>query len=52
MYAFSPEAENELQLVVGQVYTVLKGESSAGWTFGQDVGGRRGLFPSSYVQKV
>lgn len=49
MYDFTPESRNELALVSGQEYIVLKKESSTGWTFVKTANGQKGLVPSTYI---
>jgi hypothetical protein len=50
LFAFKAEAASELSLDVGQIYIVLKPESSSGWTYGENDKGEKGLFPSQYVE--
>ena len=52
IYDFVPEAKNELLLKADQHYTVLKKESSTGWTFVKNSYGEKGLVPSTYVALV
>lgn len=49
LYDFAPESHNELELVAGRQYVVLKKESSTGWTFVKNGTGEKGLVPSTYI---
>lgn len=50
-YGYNAEDEGELSISEGEKLVVLKGDDG-GWTLGENSSGRKGLFPSSYVELV
>ncbi len=49
MYAYEAQGNEELELVEGDVITLISREDDVWWC-GQLSDGRKGMFPSAYVQ--
>ncbi|XP_052098328.1 E3 ubiquitin-protein ligase TRIM33-like [Mytilus californianus] len=51
IYAYTPENEDELQLVVGCVIDILNKDGDPGWWFGR-CGNKVGFFPDNFVTVI
>lgn len=49
MYDYAPQHEDEMQLHRGEVLVIVE-RRDEDWWLGRADDGRRGLFPSNYVQ--
>ncbi|KAI8992520.1 SH3 domain-containing protein [Pilobolus umbonatus] len=50
IYSYTPENEDELQLMGGEYVTIVDQTEDNGWWKGTNESGKTGVFPSNYVQ--
>jgi hypothetical protein len=51
LYGYTPQSASDLPLVSGEVVEILTRDES-GWWHGRNSSGKRGAFPSNYVQEL
>ncbi|GMM30644.1 Bzz1 protein [Martiniozyma asiatica (nom. inval.)] len=50
LYPYHIQGDDELNMTVGEVFTVIEPDDGSGWTVVQNSSGVEGLIPSAYVQ--
>lgn len=51
LYDYAADGDDEISISAGESVTILEEDDGSGWTLGE-VKGRKGLFPTSYVQTL